>query len=110
MLVNLTMHEVVIYRESGGKIILPPDGCVARAEQSSAVAAHVHGVPVVEMRFGAVSGLPEPKAGVFYVVSAITAQAAPDRDDLLMVADPVRDDGGRIIGCRAFSRTPRKGV
>ena len=58
---------------------------------------------------GAVEGLPETAADdEYFVVSAITAQAAeatnhPLRARLLVVADPVRNGDGQIIGCRAFS-------
>jgi len=48
--------------------------------------------------------LPNEQAGVLYIVSLITAQALPNRDDLLMVDGTVRDDGGRIIGCTGFSQ------
>ncbi len=48
-------------------------------------------------------GLPQRKDGTFYIVSSITAQAVPDRDDFLMVDGTVRDDSGRIIGCTGFA-------
>ena len=48
--------------------------------------------------------LPNEQEGVLYIVSRITAEALPNRDDLLMVDGTVRDDGGRIIGCTGFSQ------
>lgn len=48
--------------------------------------------------------LPKQQEGVLYIVSRITAEALPDRSDLLMVDGTVRDDDGRIIGCTGFSQ------
>ena len=54
--------------------------------------------------FGAVEGLPDPEEGVVWIVSRVVAEAAKERDDLLVTDDAVRDDQGRIIGCRALAR------
>lgn len=59
-------------------------------------------VPVNKVVYGDVD-LPDPQAGVFYIVSALVAQAAPDRPDLLIVDDTVRNDAGQVIGCKAFA-------
>ena len=48
--------------------------------------------------------LPNQQEGVTYIVSRITAEALPNRDDLLMVDGTVRDDDGRIIGCTGFAQ------
>ena len=48
--------------------------------------------------------LPDKQEGVLYIVSRITAEALPNRDDLLMVDGTVRDDDGRIIGCTGFAQ------
>jgi hypothetical protein len=60
-------------------------------------------VPVNQTRFGEVFGLPEPQPDTIYVVSALVAQAVPDRSDVFVVDDTVRDEQGRIIGCRALA-------
>tara|TARA_R100001082_G_C4359464_1_gene158596 strand:+ start:1658 stop:2071 length:414 start_codon:yes stop_codon:yes gene_type:complete len=49
------------------------------------------------------SNLPDYEEGVYYIVSALVANAYPERKDLLMVNDTVRDDDGRIIGCKSFA-------
>jgi len=46
---------------------------------------------------------PEPQEGTIFIVSALTAQAVPDRQDVFIVDDAVRDDQGRIIGARALA-------
>lgn len=63
---------------------------------------------MVAQRFGSPTGLPAPRNGIYLVVSRITAEAARasgrTTDDLLLTADLVRDDQGRIIGCKAFTQ------
>ena len=55
--------------------------------------------------FGEVDGLPEPQEGTIFIVSALVAQALKGvRNDLVIPDDTVRDEQGRIIGCRALAR------
>jgi hypothetical protein len=104
--INLTPHTVRIVMDDNA-IEFPSEG-TARAQQSSVVTDSIEGIEIVELTFGDVIGLPEYSEGVYYIVSLITAQAA-DRhgrrtDDLFLTANPVRDDEGRIIGCRNLMR------
>jgi len=41
---------------------------------------------------------------VYYIVSQLVKSALPDRDDLLVPAEVVRDETGRIVGCRSLGR------
>jgi hypothetical protein len=106
-LVNLTPHEIIIVRD-GERLAVPPSGVVARVAATRRVVAtiDVDGmvIPVNRVEFGQVENLPEPQAGTWYIVSAIVAQAVPERDDLVIPDDAVRDDQGRIIGARALAR------
>lgn len=110
---NLTPHEVVIMAEDGNILaVIPPTGQVARASQTDTPSGEVEingvSVPVVMTGYGEVSGLPEPTEGVVFVVSALTAIAARAQgrsvEDLLLTSSPVRDETGRIIGCRQLAR------
>jgi len=60
-------------------------------------------LPRVSKRFGDVTGLPEPKDNILYIVSQIVADACPNRCDLLVPSDIIRDGAGQVIGCRSFS-------
>jgi hypothetical protein len=60
-------------------------------------------VPVKRRRYGEVFGLPEPEEDTYYLVSYPVAAALPERSDLLVPDDMLRQDG-RIVGCRKFSR------
>ena len=61
-------------------------------------------VDIMEKSFLEVEGLPEPKKDTYYVVSALVAGACKNRDDLVVPNDIVRDEKGRIIGCRSLAK------
>lgn len=106
-LVNLTPHPVTI-----GQVTIPPEETPARAstqrEQigSFDIEGNSTATPINIVTFGNVENLPEPKQGTFYLVSRIVAEACPDRQDLLMVDETVRDNSGRIVGAKSLSRLP----
>ena len=103
--VNLTPHEIRVIGAgpNGADVIIPTSGTVARCESKRTVMSSVNGIPVNRTVMGEVQGLPAPIEGVVYIVSKIVAEAVPERDDVLIVDDTVRDESGRIVGCRAFA-------
>ena len=107
MIVNLTPHSITYIHEDGNQTILPSAG-IARASQTMTEAGMSGDFRVVNMQFGEPVGLPDYAPGTQYVVSAITVSAARaygrTTDDLLLVADTVRNEAGQIIGCKAFAR------
>ncbi len=60
----------------------------------------------VTTQYGDVEGLPDPRPDTYYIVSAMVRNALPERKDLLSPFDLVRDDEGRVVGCRAFEINP----
>lgn len=119
-LINLTPHTIHLHQTSGAfenPVTFKSDG-VARASEIVEVEPDLHWcvfgdcgmhdhIPLVRKRYGSVEGLPEPRQSVAYIVSQVVADACPDRDDLLVPHDMVRDDAGRVVGCRGFSRPTR---
>lgn len=103
--INLTPHTINIVGADGQVVqSFPASGELARCSVDREHVGEVNGIAVNRTVFGAVTGLPEQQEGVVYVVSALVAQAAKGRDDVLIPDDTVRDEQGRIIGCRAFAR------
>jgi hypothetical protein len=108
-IVNLTPHPLNLMPEGpdGPTVTIPPLGIVARCAvdrvQVNAVAVDRITVPVNRTQFGTVTGLPDPQPDTIFVVSALVAQAVPDRQDVFIVDDAVRDDQGRIVGARALA-------
>jgi hypothetical protein len=108
-IVNLTPHPLNLMPQGpdGPTVTIPPSGQVARCAvnrvQVDTVTVDGITVPVNQTRFGTVSDLPNSQPDTIYVVSSIVAQAVPDRQDVFIVDDAVRDDQGRIIGARALA-------
>ena len=106
-LINLTPHEVNLHLPAGRALTIPSSGEVARvattpAEAGELWAGRCNPVPLITQTFGEVVNLPDPKDGDFFIVSALVRAACPNRYDLGSPAELVRDDAGRIIGCRAL--------
>ena len=108
-IVNLTPHALNLMPEGpdGPVVTIPPSGLVARCAvdrvQVDTVTVDGISVPVNQTWFGEVSDLPEPQPDTIFVVSTLVAQAVPERQDVFIVDDVVRDDQGRIIGARALA-------
>ncbi|MGW2320089.1 hypothetical protein [Streptomyces sp. NPDC001680] len=108
-LVNLTPHPVRLLAEDGTVLAdLPPSTPPARraelTDPDTLLVVSSATVPVVRLRHGPVENLPAPATGTAYVVSRLVADACPDRDDLLVPAQLVRDADGLPIGCQALAR------
>lgn len=103
-IINLTPHAINFLDESNRPILtVEPSGVIARAKQTRTLCGTVAGIPVNQCAYGQVQGLPEPAKETIYVVSSITAQACPERADVYIVDDSVRNEDGRIIGVRALA-------
>ena len=61
-------------------------------------------IDIMKKSFNEVEGLPEPQENTYYIVSALVAGAAKNRDDLVVPNDTIRDGEGRIIGCRSLAK------
>lgn len=106
-IINLTPHTVNICSEDGSIICSYESKGIARAKQTAEHVGEIDGVELVSMKFGEPEDLPDYAEDTYYVVSIITANAAKAVgrrvDDLLITSDPVRDAGGRIVGCKRFA-------
>ena len=96
-IINLTPHTINI-----SDLVIPSSG-IARAKQESKQVDTIDEIPVYNTVYGEVENLPEPQDGVIYVVSALTAQAVPDRKDVYITFGAVRDEAGKIIGCTGLA-------
>lgn len=108
-IVNKTPHALTLVTESGNVVIEPtmPPARVSESSERIAVitvdAMNAINIPVTRKSYGEVENLPDPQDDVVYVVSALVAGRVPDRTDVLITSSPVRDDGGRIVGCRELA-------
>ena len=102
-IVNMTPHTVNMVSEDGTKIADFVSEGEIRLTQESKQIGTINGVPLTQTFFGDVQGLPEEKEGTFYIVSRLVLTACPNRKDLLVPNDIVRDSQGRVIGCKSFA-------
>ncbi|MFI6578709.1 hypothetical protein ACIBFB_23225 [Nocardiopsis sp. NPDC050513] len=103
---NLTPHVVTVVDERSRVIESWPRAThPVRVEAVRVPVAEADGVPagvplVAERRTRA--DLPEPQAGVWFIVSSVVGSAHPERHDLLVPSDLVRDGRGVVTACRSF--------
>jgi hypothetical protein cdivTM_28108 len=106
---NYTPHALNIHDLEGNEVIatIPSSGMVRVAETVHTVSDGEGEVPLVEIVRDPtkLEGLPEEKDGHVVIVSDITYQAALPlgRKDLLRAGPAVRDESGRIIGCKGLA-------
>lgn len=110
-LVNLCPHPITLIGPNDERVTIPPDPAgPARCEILSVFIGEINAegvpfaIPVRGTMLGTVTSLPPRQEGVVYIVSRQVAEACPNRDDLFIVDQTVRDEQGRIIGARALAR------
>ena len=104
MYINLTPHEVTLVDNQGNVVlVIKPEETSARV-QSERKSFRVPGLgQVTRVTLGEVSGLPDYQYGTWLIVSRMVAEALPERADLIIPDETVRDSEGRIIGCKSFA-------
>lgn len=103
VLVNMTPHALNIVQRDGKTLTVAPSGYVPRCSSTEVVDQSIGLIEITKQTLGEVEGLPDPIPGAFYVVSRLVASAA-NRPDLLVPGPLLRDDQGRVIGCKGLSR------
>ena len=105
-LANYTPHTALTYRPEGGEVVVLPQLGSARCAEEYLPAGKFHDgdLPLTLMRYGEVTGLPDPQPGTVFVVSQLVVNALPERTDLAFPAVLVRDGEGTIIGFRYLAR------
>lgn len=102
-MVNLTPHTIN-FITNGIKIAIEPSDEIARVTCTSKIVDIINEIPVTENEYGEVTGLPDPEEGTIYIVSSLVAQRCKDRNDVFIPSDSIRDEKGRIIGCKSLGR------
>lgn len=113
-IINCLPHDAHLLVGDGRAVTIKQSGMVARVNErlSAPVTLTVAtddgaGSISVECRtraLGEVVGLPGRSPGMLYLVSTMVADAASYRDDLVVPGDLVRDEAGKVIGCRGLYR------
>lgn len=103
-MVNLTPHAIT-FVNAEGKVIraLPSSGIVARIKTEMVMTGVFDDIPITSSVYGEITDLPARKEGTIYVVSSLVAQRCPEREDVFIPNESVRDSEGRIIGCKSLA-------
>ena len=101
---NLTPHAINIILDDGNAITIEPEGIIARVSVSTASEGSINGIPITVSVFGEVENLPDSNDTDIFIVSSIVASRVPDRRDIFIPNESVRDEKGRIIGCKSLGR------
>ena len=100
---NLTPHTINFVTNEGRPIMdVKPDGRIARVSVKTATVGDIDGIPVTKSVYGEVMDLPEPEEGTIYIVSSLVAGRVPERGDVFIPNESVRDAKGRIVGCKSL--------
>lgn len=110
-IINMTPHAVTLMDNENTIIkVVAPAGMTIRLTQETEVVGSLDGIPLTRTKYGdplvvseeGTSAMPAVEEGVYYVVSAMVKNALPERADFLVPAEQVRDEAGRVIGCRSL--------
>lgn len=103
-LLNATPHVLNIVQRDGSVLTLASSGIVPRCESNEVIDQAIGLIEVTRQTLGHVQGLPDPVPGLYFIVSRLVASAADNRDDLLVPGSLIRDDQGKVVGCKGLSR------
>ena len=103
-IVNLTPHVLVLVVDENESLEYQPASRPARVSSFEEPVGNLFGVPTLAVKFGEITGLPEPQEGTLFVVSAMVATVAraTGRTDVASPGRLVRDGQGHVIGAGAL--------
>ncbi len=100
---NLTGHTV---NDAMGYITYPIEKMMVPIcnYKKVPVAQTENGGIIYEFKYLGIFGLPEPRKGIKYIVSApvLNAAISEGRTDCIAVNDVIRDREGHVLGCKGF--------
>lgn len=102
--INLTPHVVSIYKNNEVMIRFAPEDIPARVSFQNVIVDDLDGIPVSTTVYSDVKGLLPERDDTYYIVSRMVAERCPDRQDLYVPNDFVKDEYGNTIGCRSLAR------
>lgn len=99
---NLTPHDITICDKCGKIVKVIPSSGIVRLSAKIADYSEVDGIRITKTYYGEPDGLPEFRDDTYYIVSQLVKSALPERMDLLVPTEMVRDEKGNIVGCQSL--------
>ena len=101
--VNMTPHAINLVDNDGNVYrTLEPSGNLIRLKAVTEQVKEIDGIKLSTTVFGEPEGLPDYADNTYYIVSQLVKSALPERSDLLVPAEMIRDENGVIIGCKSL--------
>jgi hypothetical protein len=101
--VNLTAHSIELLNLG---ITIPHANRPVKVTQNQKLLAIYDGIPVYELEFSDIAGLPDEEEGTLYIVSApvlnYVIQKLPHRKDFVSPFKAIKDTSGKTVGCQSF--------
>jgi hypothetical protein len=101
--VNLTAHPIKLLNLG---ITIPHANRPVKVTQNQKLLSVIDGIPIYEIEFVDIAGLPEEEEGTIYIVSApvlnYIRQKLPHRNDFVSPFKAIKDPMGKTIGCQSF--------
>lgn len=104
-IVNATPHAVNLLGNDGNVNKEFQPEISIRIDSETIPVGELDGINFTDTEYGDPVGLPPERENVCYIVSNVVKDACPDRRDLLVPSEQVRDDKGRVIGCKSLGLT-----
>ena len=103
---NCTPHPIDIWDAAGGRIMrtIPRSDVVVRLRETNEHIGEADGITISRTTYGEAVDLPEEDPDTLLIVSVLVKSALPERHDLVVPVELVRDDEGHIVGCRSLGR------
>lgn len=100
--INMTPHDFTLYDNEGNVVrVIPPSGKTIRLSEETTSAGMWDGMPLTHTDYGS-ADLPEYRPDTKYIVSAMVKNSFPERDDLIVPAQTVRNEKNQIVGARSL--------
>lgn len=110
--INLTPHPIHIMDDSKKILKTYPSKGLIRLKTNVVDAGIIidnipittteFGEPIYFTELGETKQFPKYRMGVFYIVSQLVKSALPERSDLLVPSNVIRDNNGNILGCMSL--------
>jgi len=101
IIINKTPHAVYILKDDNTVLkMFPKSNGMIRVPKENRDIGFIKGIPISCTQWGETTDVPSPRNGTYYIVSQLVRNALPNRPDLLVPEQIVRDDEGNIVGCK----------
>lgn len=103
-IINKVPHHINVLSNDGKIIkVFRKSSDMIRVTQCTTRIDEIDGIPISKTSFHGSINLPEYVEGVYYIVSSTVKFAYPERLDLLVPAEMIKDEQGNSIGCKSLS-------